>query len=88
MATTKQNQPTYPLMIFHQKIENPRRRADALTAFKVLQEITGLSPYMWGPSLISFQGIRCTMCTNRSRGDMPAAAYSPRKTYMTFYVSN
>lgn len=72
---------------FIAKIENPRRRSDALTALKIYKEITGLPPVMWGPSIIGFGSLHYVYETGRE-GDMPAAAFSPRKAYMTFYVGN
>jgi hypothetical protein len=68
-------------------IENPRRRADALTALAIYKNVTGLSPVMWGPSIIGFGSLHYVYETGRE-GDMPAAAFSPRKAYMTFYVDN
>jgi hypothetical protein len=72
---------------FIAKIENPRRRNDALTALKIYKEVTGLPPVMWGPSIIGFGSHRYVYDTGRE-GDMPAAAFSPRKAYLTFYVDN
>ena len=68
-------------------IENPRRRTDALTALKLYQEVTGLPPVMWGPSIIGFGTSHYVYETGRA-GDMPAAAFSPRKANMTFYVGD
>lgn len=68
-------------------IENPRRRTDALTALKIYKEVTGLSPVMWGPSIIGFGSLHYVYETGRE-GDMPAAAFSPRKANMTFYVGD
>lgn len=68
-------------------IENPRRRTDALTALKIYKEITGLPPVMWGPSIIGFGALHYVYETGRE-GDMPAAAFSPRKANMTFYVGD
>lgn len=67
-------------------IENSRRRADALTVLKIYQEVTGLPPVMWGPSIIGFGTLHYTYATGRE-GDMPAAAFSPRKANLTFYVN-
>ena len=66
-------------------IENPRRRADALVALAIYQEVTGLQPVMWGPSIIGFGSIHYVYESGRE-GDMPAAGFSPRKASMTFYV--
>jgi hypothetical protein len=68
-------------------IENPRRRADALTTLAIYKEVTGLQPVMWGPSIIGFGSIHYAYETGRE-GDMPAAAFSPRKANMTFYVGD
>ncbi len=42
---------------------------------------------MWGPSIIGFGFIHYVYETGRE-GDMPAAAFSPRKANMTFYVGD
>ena len=70
---------------FIAKIENARRRADALAALAIYQEVTGLPPVMWGPSIIGF-GSHHFVYESGREGDMPAAAFSPRKANMTFYV--
>ncbi len=68
-------------------IENPRRRADARVSLALYKEVTGLQPVMWGPSIIGFGSIHYVYETGRE-GDMPAAAFSPRKANMTFYVGD
>lgn len=68
-------------------IENPRRRADSLVSLAIYKEVTGLQPVMWGPSIIGFGSYHYVYETGRE-GDMPAAAFSPRKANMTFYVGD
>lgn len=87
MAENKTKPTSASVDDFIAAIENPRRRTDALTALKFYKEITGLPPVMWGPSIIGFGSLHYVYETGRE-GDMPAAAFSPRKTYMTFYVDN
>jgi hypothetical protein len=70
---------------FIARIENPRRRTDALTALRIFAEITGLPPVMWGPSIIGFGSIHYVYDSGRE-GDMPAAGFSPRKASLTFYI--
>ena len=72
---------------FIAKIENLRRRTDALTALNIYKEVTGLPPVMWGPSIIGFGSIHYVYETGRE-GDTPAAGFSPRKAYMTFYLDD
>jgi hypothetical protein len=68
-------------------IENPRRRADALVSLAIYKGVTGLQPVMWGPAIIGFGSYHYVYETGRE-GDMPAAAFSPRKANMTFYVGD
>lgn len=87
MADNKTKPTTASVDDFIARIENPRRRTDARTALRIYQEVTGLPPVMWGPSIIGFGSIHYMYETGRE-GDMPAAAFSPRKAYMTFYVDD
>lgn len=87
MAENKTKPTSASVDDFIAKIENPRRRNDALTALKIYKEATGLSPVMWGPSIIGFGSHHYVYETGRE-GVMPAAAFSPRKAYLTFYVDN
>jgi len=68
-------------------IDNSRRRADALTALEIFKEVTGLSPVMWGPSIIGFGSYHYKYDSGRE-GDMPAAGFSPRKANTTFYIGD
>jgi hypothetical protein len=87
MAENKTKPTSASVDDFIAKIENSRRRNDALTALKIYKEVTGLPPVMWGPSIIGFGSLHYVYETGRE-GDMPAAAFSPRKAYLTFYVDN
>ncbi len=66
-------------------IDNPRRRADALTSLKIYKEVTGLPPVMWGSSIIGFGSCLYVYDSGREVA-APAAGFSPRKANMTFYV--
>lgn len=68
-------------------IENARRHADALVALDLYKEVTGLSPVMWGPSIIGF-GVHHYEYESGREGTVPAAGFSPRKTNMTFYLGD
>jgi hypothetical protein len=87
MAENKTKPTSASVDDFIAKIENARRRTDALTALQIYKQVTGLPPAMWGPSIIGFGSLRYAYDTGRE-GDMPAAAFSPRKAYMTFYVDD
>ncbi len=87
MAENKTKPTSASVDDFIVKIENPRRRSDALTALKIYKHVTGLPPVMWGPSIIGFGSYHYVYETGRE-GIMPAAGFSPRKANMTFYVDN
>lgn len=87
MAENKTKPTTASVDDFIANIENPRRRTDALTALRIYKEVTELPPVMWGSSIIGFGTLHYRYETGRE-GDMPAAAFSPRKTSMTFYVGD
>lgn len=87
MAENKTKPTSASVDDFIAKIENPRRRTDALTALRIYKEITGLPPVMWGPSIIGFGTYHYVYDSGRE-GDAPAAGFSPRKASMTFYVGN
>jgi hypothetical protein len=87
MAENKTKPTSASVDDFIAKIENSHRRTDALTALKIYKEVTGLPPVMYGPSIIGFGTHHYVYETGRE-GVMPAAAFSPRKAYMTFYVDH
>lgn len=87
MAENKTKPTSASVDDFIAQIENSRRRTDALTALKIYKEVTGLPPVMWGPSIIGFGSLHYAYDSGRE-GDMPAAAFSPRKANMTFYVGD
>ena len=39
---------------FIQGVANAQRKADAKTVLKLMQDVTGEKPTMWGPSIIGF----------------------------------
>lgn len=87
MTENKTRATTASIDDFIAALENPRRRADALASLAIYKEVTGLQPVMWGPSIIGFGSIHYVYESGRE-GDMPAAAFSPRKANMTFYVGD
>ena len=87
MAENKTKPTSASVDEFIEAIENPRRRSDAWTALEIYKEVTGLSPVMWGTSIIGFGSLHYVYKSGRE-GDMPAAGFSPRKANMTFYIDH
>jgi Domain of unknown function (DU1801) len=65
-------------------VPDERRRTDALAALKVMREVTGAEPVMWGPSMIGFGTQRYTTADGKER-EWFAVGLSPRKASLTLY---
>jgi hypothetical protein len=87
MAENKTKPTSASVDDFIAAIENPRRHADTLVSLAIYKEVTGLQPVMWGPAIIGFGTSHYAYESGRE-GDMPAAGFSPRKGYMTYYVGD
>ncbi|MBP2412651.1 hypothetical protein JOF48_001450 [Arthrobacter stackebrandtii] len=60
------------------------RRADAITLLEMMEDVTGLPPRMWGPSIIGFGEYHYKYASGRE-GDTAAVAFSPRKASLVVY---
>lgn len=70
---------------FLQSVSDARHQ-EATMLITLMQDISGESPYMWGPSIIGFGSQHYKYDTGRE-GDMPRLAFSPRKAAITIYFS-
>ena len=80
MAEPKTKKTTASVTAFIDAVDNDVRRADAKAVLKLMKEITGEKPVMWGPSIIGFGSYPSPM------GDWPIVGFSPRKANMVLYV--
>ncbi len=69
------------------KVDNDVRRNDSFKVVEIFKSITGFDPKMWGPTIIGF-GKYHYKYDSGHEGDMPIAAFSPRKDSLVFYFSN
>jgi hypothetical protein len=70
---------------FLNQIPDKERRDDCFTVAKIMEEITGDKPKMWGPSIVGFGTYSYKYASGRE-GDWPIAAFSPRKKDLTLYM--
>jgi hypothetical protein len=70
---------------FIRSVEDPKKRADAEILLKLMQEITGSNPVMWGDSIIGFGSYHYVYESGRE-GDWFLTGFSPRKQNMTIYI--
>ena len=71
---------------FLNQITDKERREDCFAVAKIMEEITGHKPKMWGPSIVGFGTYHYKYASGRE-GDWPVAAFSPRKKDLTLYLT-
>ena len=84
MAENKTKQTKVSASKYIAGIGDEAKRADAKTLVKLLQEITGEKPAMWGPSIVGFGSYHYKYDSGRE-GDMPLIGFSPRKPATVLY---
>jgi hypothetical protein len=70
---------------FLNQIPDDARREDCFKIAKMMEEITGCEPKMWGPSIVGFDTYHYKYASGHE-GDWPIAAFSPRKQDLTLYI--
>jgi hypothetical protein len=70
---------------FLTQLEDPQKRADSRVLVEIMTRVTGKKPKMWHPGIVGFGEFHYTYGSGRE-GDMPLAAFSPRKTEFSIYL--
>jgi hypothetical protein len=68
-------------------VDNNQRRQDAFVVLELMKDVTGEQPRMWGDSIVGFGRYHYRYASGRE-GDMPIAAFSPRKQNLTLYIAS
>ncbi|MEM7803212.1 MAG: DUF1801 domain-containing protein, partial [Chloroflexota bacterium] len=84
-AKNKTTENDLDVMAFLKGVENPKRRSDGLRVLKMMQEISGEEPRMWGNSLVGFGKYSYKYASGRE-GEFFLTGFSPRKTSLTLYI--
>ncbi|MFN9031875.1 MAG: DUF1801 domain-containing protein [Betaproteobacteria bacterium] len=66
-------------------VSDPQRRADCKSVVRLMQQVTGEKPRLWGTSIVGFGSYRYVYDSGRE-GDAPLAGFSPRAQAPTLYV--
>ena len=80
---TKQNQASVPR--FLAGVEDEKRRKDARIVLRLMREITGEKPAMWGSSIVGYGQYHYRYESGRE-GDFLRIGFSPRKQNLAIYV--
>ena len=71
---------------FLNKTTDEARRQDCFAVARMMEEITGEKPKMWGPSIVGFGSFHYRYASGQE-ADWPVAAFSPRKSDLTLYLT-
>jgi hypothetical protein len=80
MAEPKTQKTKASVAQFIAAVEDDTRRADAKAVDKMMREITGEKPAMWGPSIIGYGEY------DIPTGKWPRMGFSPRKANLVLYL--
>lgn len=87
MAYEAKLKPTDKSVIeFIEEIESKNKKADAYRLLEIYNEVTGMQPVMWGPSIIGYGKYEYQYASGHS-GVANWAGFSPRKSANTIYFS-
>jgi|ERR1022692_423743 hypothetical protein len=84
MAEQKTKKTEVSVEAFLNGVADVKQRADALRLAAMMQEITGESPKMWGPTMIGFGDYHYVYESGRE-GDIFRVGFSPRKSNLVLY---
>lgn len=70
---------------FLDQIPDEERREDCIAVAKMMEEVTGEKPKMWGPSIVGFGTYHYKYNSGRE-GDWMVTGFSPRKKDLTLYL--
>ena len=70
---------------FLNQIPDKERRDDCFAIAKIMEEVTGDKPKMWGPSIVGFGTYHYKYDSGRE-ADWMLTGFSPRKKDLTLYI--
>lgn len=85
MPENKTQQTMASVETFLNGVKDKARAADSRVVLKLMQEVTGESPKMWGPSIIGFGTYHYKYDSGRE-GDFLRIGFSPRAQALTLYI--
>ncbi len=86
MAENKTKPTKASVAEFLKKQATGQQLADSRVLVKMFRAITGKPPKIWGPSIVGFGSMHYVYESGRE-GDMPLAAFSPRKPETVIYLA-
>lgn len=66
--------------------DTEQKRKDSFELLKLMEDITGIKPLMWGTSIIGFGSYHYKSERSSQEGDWFLVGFSPRKAAISLYV--
>lgn len=85
MAKNKTIQTEQSVDGFVNAVDDSLQRADSRALIKLMRDVSGYEPKMWGPSIIGFGRYHYRYASGHE-GDAPLLGFSPRKAAISLYV--
>jgi hypothetical protein len=85
MAEVKTKRNNASVAGFLATISDTKKRQDSQALLRLMRQVTGRQPRMWGPSIIGFGSYHYKYDSGRE-GDWFLTGFSPRKQNMTVYI--
>lgn len=85
MAENKTQATKTDVKEFLNAIDNDQRKKDCYTLQALMEEITGVAPVMWGPSIVGFDKYQYKYASGRE-GEFMITGFSPRKQNLSIYI--
>jgi len=85
MAENKTKPTDQSVAEFLNQISDAERREDCFAVAKLMEEVTGSKPKMWGSSIVGFGSYHYKYASGRE-GDWLMTGFSPRKQDLTLYI--
>jgi len=82
MKTTKNDK---NVESFLKNINHEKKQDDSFEILKLMQEVTGEKPHMWGDSIVGFGEYQYKYASGRE-GNWFLTGFSPRKQNLTLYI--
>lgn len=70
---------------FLKSVENEKRKEDCFRIVKLMKDVSGEDPKMWGSSIVGFGSCHYVYASGQT-GDWPLVGFSPRKQALTLYI--
>jgi len=86
MAELKTKKNAGDVTAFIQSVADENKRKDCMMLLKLMKQVTGEKPVMWGDSIIGFGSFHYKSERSKQEGDWYITGFSPRKQNITIYI--